>query len=59
MSVILLGFSWSLATKCIALNNQTCITRSILVDISFNVHNQGLHYYLFMASLFMISGVYG
>lgn len=59
MPVILLGFSWSLATKCIALNNQTCITRSILFDVSPDVHNQGLHHYPFMASLFMIYGVYG
>ena len=44
---ISLSFSGSLATKCISLNDETCLLRSNLIDLNPNK----LHYYSFLVSL--------
>ena len=49
--IVLLSFSGSLATKCIALNNQTCFTRPTLIDLNSDENNQGLHRYPFIVNL--------
>ena len=41
------SFSGSLATKCISLNDEPCLVKPNLIDLSPNE----LHYYLFMVSL--------
>ena len=51
MLIGLSGFSRSLATKCMGLNNQPCLSRPNLTDLNPNEHNQGLCHYLFMVSL--------
>ena len=38
----LLRFSSTLATKCMSLNNQPCITRPTLIDLNPDECNQGL-----------------
>ena len=30
-------------TTCISLNNQSCMTRSILIDLNSDEYNQGFH----------------
>ena len=55
----LLIFSGSLAsmanvsnyTKCLSLNNQSCMTRPTLIDFNPDEHNQRLSYYAFMANI--------
>ena len=47
MFLALLNFSWSLATKCVLLNNEPCIIRPTLIDLSSVV----LNHYPFMISL--------
>ena len=49
--IVLLSLSGSLATKCIALNNQTCFTRPTLIDLNSDENNQGLHHYPFIVNL--------
>ena len=45
--VILLSFSESLATKCLSLNDESCMVRYTLIDLN----SVELKYYLFMTSL--------
>ena len=40
----LLRFSSTLATKCMSLNNQPCITRPTLIDLNTDECNQGLRH---------------
>ena len=48
----LLSFSGSLVTKCVSLNNESCMNRSTLIDLNpFD-----LNFYLFMISLDKCSG---
>ena len=49
--IALLCFSGSLATKCISLINQPCITRTTLIDLNPDELSQWLYYYLFMVTL--------
>ena len=49
-------FSGSLATSCIPLNNQPCITRSDLIDLSPGEQNQGFRHYPFMINLDSCNG---
>ena len=57
--ITLISFSKSLAlkakasgsTKCISLNNQSCMNRPTLDDLNPDVYNQGFHYYPSMVSL--------
>ena len=39
----LLGFGGSLATKCVSMNNQSCMKRPMLIDL----YSDELHYYPF------------
>ena len=50
---VLLGFTKSLATKCLFLNDEPCIVRPTLVDMSSNE----LKYYLFMINLNKYDGI--
>ena len=50
--IALLCFSGSLATKCISLNNEPCLTRSTFIDLN----PTELHYYPFMVSLDRCNG---
>ena len=52
--IVLLGFSSSLATKCLSLNDELCMTRPFLIDLN----PAELKYYLFMVSLDKCSGSY-
>ena len=45
--VVLLGVSGSLATKCVSMNNQSCMVRPTLIY----VNPDELYYYLFIISL--------
>ena len=45
--VSFLSFSGSLAIKCMSLNNETCLARTILIDFNSNE----LYYYPFMVYL--------
>ena len=62
--IALLSFSRSLAsianvfdcTKCISLNNQSCMNRPTLIDLNPNQHNQGLFYHVFMVNLEKCNG---
>ena len=54
--IVLLSFSGSLATKCTALNNQTCFTRPTVIDLNSDENNQGLHHYPFMVNLGRCNG---
>ena len=47
MLVILLSFSESLATKCLSLNDESCMVRYTLIDLN----SVELKYYLFMTRL--------
>ena len=38
-------------TKCISLNNQPCMIRSILIDLNLDEYKQGLCYHQFMVNL--------
>ena len=49
---VLLSFSASLATKCVYLINEPCMTRPILLYLNL----VELNYYLFMVSLHKCSG---
>ena len=59
MFIGLLSFSRSLASMasvsnfrtCISLNNQPCMTRRALIDLSPDEYNQGLRYYPFTVNL--------
>ena len=44
-SVVFLGFSESLATKCSSLINQLCMSRPIPIDLNRDKHNHGLYLY--------------
>ena len=48
--IALLSFSRSIATKCVSLNNEPCITRSTFIDLN----PVELDYYLSMIELDMI-----
>ena len=48
--IALLSFSRSIATKCVSLNNEPCITRSTFIDLN----PVELDYYLSMIGLDMI-----
>ena len=45
--IVLLSFKGSLATKCVSLNNEPCMTRPTLIDF----HSVELNFYSFMISL--------
>ena len=45
--IAFLGFSISLATKCVFLNDKPCLVRCALIDLN----ESKLHYYQFMVSL--------
>ena len=47
MFIALLSFSGSLATKSVSLNNETCMARPTLIDLS----HIKLNYYPFIISL--------
>ena len=49
--IVLLGFSGSLATKRISLNNEPYLARSISIDLNLDYLSQGLCHYSFMISL--------
>ena len=51
---VLLGFSKSLATKCLFLNDEPCMVRSTLIDMNPNE----LKYYPLMISLNKCAGIY-
>ena len=51
---VLLGFSKSLATKCLFLNDELCMVRSTLIDMNPNE----LKYYPLMISLNKCAGIY-
>ena len=46
MFIVLLGFSGSLGTKCVSLNNESCMIRPI-----FHLNPNELNYYPFMISI--------
>ena len=50
--IVLLGFSESLATKCVSLNDEPCIFRPTLIDLN----PVEVKYYLFMISLDKCNG---
>ena len=47
----LLTFGGLLATKCVSLSNQSCITRPALIGLIPGEFRQILHHYPFMISL--------
>ena len=49
MFIVLLSFSESLETKCLFLNDETCMVRPILIDLN----PIELKYYPFMISFFL------
>ena len=52
MFIILLSFREPLVTKCLSLNNETCIVRPTLIDLN----PVELKYYRFMISLNKYNG---
>ena len=50
--IVLLGFSRSLATKCMSLNDESCMIRSTFIDIS----STELNYFTFTISLDKCNG---
>ena len=52
MFIALLGFNGSLATKCVSLNNEPCMTRPTLIDLN----SIELNYCSFMISLDKFNG---
>ena len=47
----MLCFSEQISTKCLSLNRQLCVIRIILIDLSSDEYNQGLHHYQFVVSI--------
>ena len=52
VSIVLLDFSSSLATKCMSLNDEPCTVRTTLIDLN----PIGVKYYLLMISLNKCTG---
>ena len=45
-------------TPCIYLNNQPCMTTTILIDLNLDEYNEGLCYYPFIVNLDRCNGNY-